>query len=430
MKVEKPVLVVGGRVTGMMMAGELARHGVPVCIIDKSPGIDPHSRATYLHARTLEILHGLGLADEIVTKGQPMKAVSLYANGDHVATTPVLPVDSPFPWGSAYAQCKTESILEKHLHRLGVDVHRSTELLSLDQSADEVRATIKRPDGDEETITTPWLIGCDGAHSATRKLIDKTFPGEMDPIPYLIADVVVDGSIKPDVAYLCLHDQGDVWIFLLDEGRRQVLATLPKDSPRREPPTLEEMQQLVDERSFTGLRLHDARWLSLYHTHYRLTPHYRQGRVFLAGDAAHVHGVIGGQGMNTGIQDAHNLAWKLALVMRGVVPRWWLDTYENERRRVAENVIAWTKEANDQLTSFAELGPHERERLCEQLVVPKRNRMETREHVEEIDLDYQTCELCFEPDENFAFGPRRRTSAGHGAAIVRRQNMHPDRGDF
>lgn len=413
-----PVLVVGGRTTGLMMAAELARHGTAVRIIDKSPGIDPHSRATYLRARTLEILHGLGLAEEIVAKGQPLKAISLYAGGKHMATTPDLPVDSPFPWGAAYAQCKIEAVLERHLHRLGVEVERSTELIAFEQSADDVRATIKKPDGSEETITTPWVVGCDGAHSTTRRLIDETFPGQVDPTAYLIADVLVDGPIKPEVAYMCFHDKGDIWFFLLDEGRRQIVATLPKNSPRTEPPTLEEMQRIVDERGFANLRLYDPRWLTLYHTHYRLAPHYRQGRVFLAGDAAHVHSVIGGQGMNTGIQDAHNLAWKLALVMRGVAPSWWLDTYESERRRIAEDVIAWTKKANDELNLFAELSPPERDRLCEHMVVPECERLKVRQHEEEIDLDYRLSRLCFEPDEDFDTGPHPGARAPDAATLL------------
>ncbi|MCC9606164.1 FAD-dependent monooxygenase [Blastopirellula sp. JC732] len=394
----EPVLVVGGRTTGLMMAAELARHGVPVRIIDKSPGIDPHSRATYLHARTLEILHILGVAEEIVSLGQPLKAISLYANGEHIATTPDLPVDSPFPWGAAFAQCKTEAILQRHLNRLGVEVERSTELLNLQQTDEGVLATIRKFDGSEETFVTPWLIGCDGAHSTVRRQIDEEFPGEIDPFPYLAADVLIDGPIEPDIAYLCLHDKGDLFIFLLDEGRRQIITTLPKNSTRTEPPTLEEMQQLIDERGFGKFRLSDPRWLTTYRTHYRLAPKYRQGRVLLAGDSAHVHSVIGGQGMNTGIQDAHNLAWKLSLVMRGVAPDWWLDTYESERRKIAADVIVWTKQANSELTRFAELSPEEQQRLCEHMVVPECDRMALRMHEEEIDLDYRSSRLSLEFD--------------------------------
>ncbi|MCG8587371.1 MAG: FAD-dependent monooxygenase [Pirellulales bacterium] len=415
---DNAVLVVGGRTTGMMMAGELARHGVPVRIVDKSPGIDPHSRATYLRARTLEIFHGLGLAEEIVERGQPMKALSLYANGEHVATTPNLPADSPFPWGTAHAQNKTEAVLERHLASFGVEVERSTELVALEQSDEVVHAKIRKPDGTEETFSTPWLVGCDGAHSLTRRLIDENFPGKLDPYPYLGADVIVDGPIRPEIVYICLHDQGDVFFFLLDGGRRQVLATLPKNSERREPPTLEEMQQIVDERGFTDLRLSDPRWLTTYRTHYRLAPHYRQGRVFLAGDAAHIHSVIGGQGLNTGIQDAHNLAWKLALVMRGIAPSWWLDTYEFERRRLAADVISWTKKANDQLTIFSELGSPERERLFEEMAIPEHERFKLRTHEEELDLDYRSCKLCHEPNDGFSAGPHAGARAPDAGPLL------------
>ncbi|TWT36860.1 Pentachlorophenol 4-monooxygenase [Posidoniimonas corsicana] len=414
---EAPVLVVGGRTTGLMMAAELARHGAPVRIIDKSPGIDPHSRATYLHSRTLEILHTLGIADEIVDRGQPLKAVSIHANGRHVVTTPDLPVDSPFPWGAAFAQCKTEAILERHLNNLGIEVERSVELQAFEQSPEGVRAMIRGQGGAEEVVDASYLIGCDGAHSTVRRGVDEAFPGAADPIPYQTADVLIDGPIKPEVAYLCLHDQGDVFIFLLDEGRRQVIATLPKDSPRTEPPTLEEMQRIIDERGFPGLRLSDARWLAIYHTHYRLAPRYRRGRVFLAGDAAHIHSVIGGQGMNTGIQDAHNLAWKLALVMRGVTPSWWLDTYESERRGVAADVIAWTKRANDSLTSFAELSPAERERLLKHMVVPESDRLQVRAHQEEIDLDYRSSRLCVASSDNDP-GPAPGARAPDAGPIV------------
>ncbi|MEM8680778.1 MAG: FAD-dependent monooxygenase, partial [Planctomycetota bacterium] len=416
---DEPVLVVGGRTTGIMMAAELARFGVPVRIIDKSPGIDPHSRATYLHSRTLEIFHGLSLADEIVAQGQPMKALSIYANGRHVVTTPDLPVDSPFPWGAAYAQNKTEVILERHLNGLGVEVQRSTELLSLEEADDAVHATLRHADGSDEVVRTPWLIGCDGAHSVTRREIDETFPGEMDPIPYMGADVVIDGPIKPEVAYLCLHDEGDVFFFLLDGGRRQVLATLPKHSQRQAPPTLTEMQEIVDQRGFTQLKLSDPRWLTTYRTHYRLVPKYRRHRVFLAGDAAHIHSVIGGQGMNTGIQDAHNLAWKLAMVMRGMAPEWWLDTYESERRGIAANVIEWTKRANEELTQFAELAAEERERLCDQMIVPECERMQVRQHQEELDLDYRASRLCVEPEAALMGGPSAGSRAPDATDLVR-----------
>ena len=416
-EVTPPVLVVGGRTTGMFMAAELARHGISVRIIDESPSIDPHSRATYLRARTLEILHGLGLADEIIAKGQPLKAISIHANGKHVVTTPDLPVESRFPRGAAYAQNKTEVILERHLNQLGVSVERSTKLVDLSQTAECVSGKIRTASGNEEAFETPWLVGCDGSHSVVRKLVDEPFPGESDPHPMIACDVLAEGDLDPAVAYLCLSGEGDLFLFLLDEGRRQIVATLPRNSARTEPPTLAEMQRLVDERGFTELRLSDPRWMTLFHMHYRLVPRYRHGRVFLAGDAAHVHSFIGGQGMNTGIQDAHNLAWKLALVMGGQAPAWWLDSYENERRSVAADVLRWTKEATDQLTTYADLTPAERERLLLHLPVPESEQASARAHEEEIDLDYRASPLCLSLDEVDA-GPRAGSRAPDASPIL------------
>ncbi len=305
--VNDPILVVGGRTTGLMMAAELARHGASVRIVDRSPGIDPHSRATLLHSRTLEILDSLGIAEQVTEIGQPMRRIRLYANGKFVGQSQEDAVDSPFPCGVALSQAKTEAILERHLNNLGVAVERSTQLTAMDQHTAGVRATLEYAGGRQEIVETPWLIGCDGAHSTVRHLIAEEFAGESDSFPYMLIDAIVDGCFEPDDVHVYLHDEGDLFFFVLDEGRRLVVASGPKNSSIREAPTLDQMQQMVKRRSYGQFRLSDPRWLSCFHIHYRLAPHYRHGRTFLAGDAAHVHSLIGGQGMNTGIQDAHNL---------------------------------------------------------------------------------------------------------------------------
>ena len=177
-----PMLVVGGRTTGLMMAAELARHGAAVRIVDKSPGIDPHSRATLLHSRTLEIFDGLGLADQIVAIGQPMRRILLYADGKLVGQSQEDEVDSPFPYGIALSQAKTEAILEQHLNSLGVTVERDTELTSFDEHDSGVRVKLKHATGAQETIETPWLIGCDGAHSTVRHLSGVGFSWRGGPL--------------------------------------------------------------------------------------------------------------------------------------------------------------------------------------------------------------------------------------------------------
>lgn len=403
--VNVPVLVVGGRTTGLMMAAELARHGAPVRIIDKSSGIDPHSRATLLHSRTLEIFDGLGIADQITATGQPMRRVLLYANGKLVGQSREDAVDSPFPNGIAISQAKTEAILERYLNRLGVTVERNTHLTAIEQHANCVLATLQHVDGNEEIVETPWLLGCDGAHSTVRHLTEAGFPGEADPFPYLLADVIVDGPCDPEDVHVYLHDEGELFFFALDEGRRLVVATGPKGSDLHEAPTLKQMQQIVTRRSCGEFRLTDPRWLACFHIHYRLAPHYRRSRTFLAGDAAHIHSLIGGQGMNTGIQDSHNLAWKLALVLRGIAPETWLDTYETERRRVAEDVISVTKSATQNAEVFAELSPQDRVKLCKHMFAPESEKSRARRHAEELDLDYRSSPLCVESKGEFDAGP-------------------------
>ncbi|TWU07269.1 Pentachlorophenol 4-monooxygenase [Symmachiella macrocystis] len=402
---DSPVLVVGGRTTGLMMAAELARHDVAVRIIDKSPGIDPHCRATVLHSRSLEILHSLGIVDDIVACAQPLHGVSLYVNGEPRGRSEEMPVDSPFPLSLGLPQSTTESILEKHLNDLGVFVERNTQLTSLEQSADKVRARLLHYDGRAEVVETPWVIGCDGAHSTVRHQTEETFPGDADPYPYLLADVVMDGPLEPGDVYIFLHDDGELFLFILNEGRRMVVANVAKETDISRDPTCEQVQELVTQRSQHDFHLSDPRWLTHFHINYRLAPHYRHGRTFLAGDAAHVHSLLGGLGMNTGIQDAHNLAWKLALVMRGVAPATWLDTYETERRQVAEDVIATTKLATQNAELFAELSSTDREKLVPHMFVPEGEKMRVRNHEEQIDLDYRSSSICFEPEEGFANGP-------------------------
>jgi len=402
---DSPVLVVGGRTTGLMMAAELARHGAPVRIIDASPGIDPHSRATFLHSRTLEILDELGIADGIVATGQVMRRILLFSNGNLVGTSVEDAVDSAFPNGMALSQAETEAILEQHLNRFGVAVERNTRLTAFEQNAAGVRATIEHADGADETVETPWLVGCDGAHSTVRHQSDEAFAGLADPFPYMLADVIVEGPSNPEDVHIYLHDDGELFFFLLDEGRRFVVASGPKGSELGEPPTLETMQEIVSRRTQGSFRLSDPRWLTNFHIQYRLAPHYRHGRTFLAGDAAHIHSLIGGHGMNTGIQDAHNLAWKLALVLKGVVPASWLDSYEIERRRVAEDVLAMTRSATERTELFPELSPHDRAKLCEHMFVAESQKAQARRHAEGLDLDYRSSPLCVEAEGEFEAGP-------------------------
>ncbi|UCE63045.1 MAG: FAD-dependent monooxygenase [Nitrospirota bacterium] len=416
---DTPLLVVGGRTTGLMMSSELARRGVPVRIIDKSPGIDPHVRANLLHSRTLEIFLGLGI-DEQATEGSfAEEGVRIYANKQLKGTLRHEPIDSPYPFGMSQSQAHTEFVLERHLNAQGVHVERNVELTAIRQGQDRVSATVRHADGKEEILETPWLIGCDGAHSTTRHLTGCAFPGDRDPYPYVLADVIVQGELEDHESYLFLHDEGDLFIFsTLPERRRLVCANMPPDRKTAEPPTLEFMQSLVNRRGLPGLKLSDPRWLINFRINYRLAPHYRHGRIFLAGDAAHIHSLVAGQGMNTGIQDAFNLAWKLALVTGGTVPESWLDTYESERRKVGEEVVSMTKTATEEMELFVKLSATERERLIAHMFVPESERLKAARHLQEVDLDYRTSPLSLEGEGVFNGGPHPGAQAPNVTPIV------------
>jgi 2-polyprenyl-6-methoxyphenol hydroxylase-like FAD-dependent oxidoreductase len=388
-----PILVVGGRTTGLTMACELARHGAPLRIVDKSPGIDPHCRASGIHSRTLEVFQDLGIVDEVLAAGSPISGMNQYAHGRRLVHARYDDVDSPYPYAIALGQNRTEEILEGLLTRLGLAVERQTELVSLVQHADRVSATLQHADGRQEVVDTPWLVGCDGAHSQVRHVNRQHFPGEADPHQYALADVFVDAPIARDEWHSFLTERGVLFFFPLQENRTVVAAELHEHHPH-ESPTLEDIQRLVAERGPKEARISDPRWLTYFHINYRLARHYRHGRTFLAGDAVHVHSLLGGQGMNTGIQDAYNLAWKLALVTRGRAPESLLDSYEKERRGVAADVVEMTRRMTEQVEAFSHLSAADREKVCVRMAVAEPERLSEARHREELDLDYRKSPIC------------------------------------
>ncbi len=396
------------------MAGELARRGVPVRIVDKSEGIERTTRASLVHSRTLEVFHDLGIVDEIVARGWRHAGMSQYVDGHLVSHVRYGDVDSPYPCGYAVRQYDTEEVLEDWLRGLGVTVERRTELVDLVQNEDHVRATLRLPDGREEKVDTPWLVGCDGAHSLVRHLNREGFSGEADPHQYVIADVAVDGDLARDEAHAFLGERGAFFLFTLTKDRNLVAADLATyHDAATETPTLEEIQALMDERGPGGLRVRDPAWRTYFRVHYRVADHYRHERAFLAGDAAHIHSPVGGQGMNTGIQDAYNLGWKLALVSGGLASELLLDSYETERRDVARDVLEVTRRVTEGIVDWPGLAEADRKRWLANLVVPEVARVRGEEHAEALDLDYRKSAACSEDvAEGLGAGP-------HAGAQVR-----------
>lgn len=336
-----PVLVVGGGPTGLMLAGELARHGVACRIIEKTLVPSERSRALVVHARTLEIMESIGIAEQALALGVPAHAVNLATDSGPLARLTFDELDSHYKFALMLPQNLTERVLTQHLEGLGLRVERGVELLSFIQSGTAVEAVLRHADGQEERCRAGYLAGCDGAHSTVRNLLQLPFEGAEYPELFALADIQVDWSRPEDELFMFIAERGVAAFFPMGSGRYRIIADTPDESEQNEP-TVAELQNLVNERGAGDARLGSPHWLARFRIHRRRVSSYRVGRVFVAGDAAHIHSPAGGQGMNTGIQDAHNLAWKLALVLRGAGRPELLDSYHREREAIAANVLRTT----------------------------------------------------------------------------------------
>jgi 2-polyprenyl-6-methoxyphenol hydroxylase-like FAD-dependent oxidoreductase len=337
----KPLLIAGAGPVGMTMASELARYGLPVRIVDKATQRTDKSKALVLWSRTLELLDRGGGSAPFINAGFKAVAVNFITGDKVVGHVSMDAVRSPYPYGLMLPQSETERLLEERLAGLGVAVERRVELTNFTSGADGVEATLRHPDGREEVVSADWLLGCDGAHSAVRHVLNAPFAGETNNSDWMLADVHMTGYPFPDSeASVYWHRDGAFVIFPISPGRYRVLADLPPSGAEQSPtPSLEEVQAVIDRRGPSGMKAFDPIWLAGFRINGRKVASYRWGRVFLAGDAAHVHSPAGGQGMNTGMQDAFNLAWKLALVVRKTCDEHLLDTYSPERSAVGDEVL-------------------------------------------------------------------------------------------
>jgi 2-polyprenyl-6-methoxyphenol hydroxylase-like FAD-dependent oxidoreductase len=335
------VLIVGGGPVGMTMASELARYGVAIRIIDQAAERTDKSKALVLWSRTLELLDRGGGSAPFIEAGFKAEAVNLVAGDKVIGRVAMDSVESPYPYGLMLPQSDTERLLEQRLGEQGVAVERRIELVTFTQRDDGVEALLQHADGRKETVSARWLIGCDGAHSAVRHTLGAPFTGETMDSDWILADVYMTGYPYPDSeASVYWHRDGAFVIFPISPGRYRVLADLPPSGAEYPPaPTLEEAQAIIDRRGPSGMKAFDPIWLAGFRINGRKVSQYRWSRVFLAGDAAHVHSPAGGQGMNTGMQDAFNLAWKLALVVRGAGREGLLDSYSPERSHVGDEVL-------------------------------------------------------------------------------------------
>jgi 2-polyprenyl-6-methoxyphenol hydroxylase-like FAD-dependent oxidoreductase len=348
------VLVVGAGPTGLTLAAQLQAFGARVRIVDRQLDRVHESRALAVQPRTLEVLRGLRVAEELVARGNDAVWVKLHAGGR------AIPIrlfglgldDTAYPFLLFVSQAETEQLLGDHLAAAGVPVERGVELVGFHADPDAVACTLRHRDGRTEQVRARYLVGCDGAGSTVRRGAGIPFQGGAYRQTFALADLEVDG-LDRDAAHAFIGQEGIVLFFPLGRPASwRLLAMHPSLQGRREParPSLEELQALADAMT-DGVRLRDPVWRTYFGLQHRHASRYQTRRVFLAGDAAHIHSPAGAQGMNTGIQDAWNLGWKLALVSRGAAEEALVDSYDTERRPVGGFVVRFTDRAFTVATS-------------------------------------------------------------------------------
>jgi 2-polyprenyl-6-methoxyphenol hydroxylase-like FAD-dependent oxidoreductase len=344
------VLIVGAGPTGLALAASLCPHRVRLRLIDRLADRVHESRALAIQPRTLEVLAPFGLAGELIAAGNPAPQVRLHAGRTVVPVR--LPdigaADTAYPFLLFLSQAETERILGDHLGRQGVSVEREVELVELDAGGEYATCRLRHRDGREEAVPARYVAGCDGARSTVRHRAGIPFEGSEYPQTFVLADLEVDG-LEPGPGHAYLTAAGILLFLPLGQPATWRLLSMRRPGHDGAEVTLDELQELVDARSPDRPRLRDPVWMTDFRIHLRGARRYRAGPVFLAGDAAHVHSPAGGQGMNTGIQDAVNLGWKLALVAQGRARPDLLDTYEAERAPVGHEVLRLT----DRLFTFA-----------------------------------------------------------------------------
>jgi 2-polyprenyl-6-methoxyphenol hydroxylase-like FAD-dependent oxidoreductase len=342
------VLIVGAGPVGLTLAAALAAGGVDVVLVDKQAEGANTSRAAVVHARTLEVLEGLKVSEELVSRGIIVPRFTVRERDRVLMSVDFGGLPTAYPYTLMVPQNITEEVLLDRLHALGGRVLRPYEVTEVTQDAEG--ATVTMATG--ETIRAAYVVGADGMHSAVREHSGIGFTGDSYPQSFVLADVHLDWHLPGDEVMLYFAPTGVLVVAPLPGGRHRIVATVD-EAP--EHPDLDDVQALLDASGpqRQPAQVEDVVWSSRFRVHHRLADHYRAGRLLLAGDAAHVHSPAGGQGMNTGIQDAVTLAARLISVVRDGAAQTTLDDYEAERRPVAAKVVAFTH----RMTRMATVGP-------------------------------------------------------------------------
>lgn len=341
------VLVVGAGPTGLVLALWLTAQNVKVRIIDKSEFSVATSRALVVHARTLELYQQLNLTDAVLKDGHPIRGPNLWADGKHKAHVSLKDIgtgQTPYPFVFAYPQDRHEQLLEERLKQAGVEVERSVELVGFTESESGVSATMRRG-GQEEKCEAAYIVGCDGGRSIVRQLMGVGFEGGTYPQVFFVTDIEGSGQGLNGEFNINWREGEFLLVMSLDGCRHARLAGVVSGEAAENPESLTFDDVAPRGVGAMDIEIDKVNWFSTYKVHHRVADSFRKGRAFLAGDSGHVHSPVGGQGMNTGIGDAINLAWKLAAILRGEADDSLLDSYEIERRAFALKLVSTTDRA-------------------------------------------------------------------------------------
>ena len=333
------VLIVGAGPVGLFLANECARRNLRWRLVEKHSSLSVHSKALAIFPRAMEMLDMAGLADPFLEAANRVTSVAVLTQRRALARLRFAPKESPYPFIAMVPQNVTERILADRLQQRGGSIEFDTSFVSATQDAEHVVATLSH-NGQSEEITAAFVVGCDGPRSTLRELLQLPFEGGEYSLSFMLADIETNDTLPEDQLQLCPNASGPVAIFPMGKSRRRVIATV--DSREGEAPSLEVVRNVLRERGPIGIEARAMGWSSYFYIHHRHTAQLHVGRIFIAGDAAHIHSPFGGQGMNTGFHDVWNLAWKLDLVVRGLGNERLIDSYDAERVPWIERVIKTT----------------------------------------------------------------------------------------
>ena len=337
--IDTDVLIVGAGPVGLFLANECARRGVKWRLVEACSSQSEHSKALAIFPRTLEIFDMAGLVDPFLEKANRVTSVAVVTHGRTLAHMRFTPEETPYPFVAMVPQDVTERLLVEELDRKGGAIEYETTFVSAAEQDDCVIATLDRK-GESIELRASFVVGCDGAHSAVRHLLNLPFEGAEYEDSFMLADIETNQTLPADEMQLCPSESGPVAIFPMSTTRRRIVAII--ESTEGDAPSLDLVRRVLAQRAPRGIEAQALHWSSYFRIHHRQVAQLRVGRMFIAGDAAHIHSPFGGQGMNTGLHDVWNLAWKLDLVLHAHGNEELLKSYSAERRPVIKQVIETT----------------------------------------------------------------------------------------